>query len=80
MIVQVFIDVVFNFVAFLISVFPKFVLLSIPWTGLADVIGYGIHVIGSSTFALVTANILLWSGIHFAVAVGDWVYNKIPFI
>ena len=80
MIVQMFLDLCFTFVSFLISVIPPVALLAIPWTGLSDVIGYGIHVIGTGPFGLIAANILFWSIVHFAAATGDWVYKHLPFI
>ena len=80
MIFQLFFNGFFVFISSLISAMPDFVLLAIPWAGVGKVIGYGVYIIGPTTFALITANILFWSTVHFLAACGAWIYNKIPFV
>lgn len=38
----------------------------------------GMYFFGANTFAIVISNVLLWSGIHFVLAIIEWAYKKVP--
>lgn len=66
---------------FLISLLPNLDFLDTPMvTGVLDIIGFGVWVIGLDLFMLIVANILFWSVVHFGWAMLVFLYDRIPFI
>lgn len=41
-------------------------------------IALGLYFFGTTPFVLVLGSVVFWSGVHFAWAIIEWVYKKIP--
>jgi len=78
MIVEAVCNMFFGLVEFLVAMFSA--PLNIPaWIGDASVvIGYGLMIFPLDIWAFCIGSFALWTGIHFAWAIIEWIYKKIP--
>lgn len=79
MIFQSIFGFLFGLLGHILNYIPKPVFISLETSGIADIMGFGIWVVGESTFMIIVANILFWSTTHLAFGIVSWIYENIPF-
>lgn len=81
MLLMAIINVIWVFVAGLISILGGLVHVTAPnldITPLLDILAYGVYFFGPATFCLAVNTIVGWLSVHMIWAIIEWVYKKIP--
>lgn len=71
---------IWGIIEIIINQVPHDIVMGSVHSSFADILGFGIYVIGLPNFILMMGSVMIWNVIHLLVAVVVFVLRKVPFL